>query len=284
MWWRTIGPPTNSSNNQTVVRVKVNVISAWRLNYYGVSACTPSPNGQMPLTRIGSVLCSAGCPYLPTLSSADIFCSYHSTTEDCLVSQNTTQVEMLHVPMYEASFAGAAWIDLAHGGSGWEMRINFNLNATLSLPRGNSSPRSRMSPVVRIRQGSDGTITVPVTDDDNDVVRCRWANFLFNECAEACDAFPGAVLDEQRCTLQYTNNGTSGYYAVALQIEDFPSPTDTTPLSSVPLQFLVLVSQTTSNCSSKPTIVSPNLNNNDCVCVLVDVIFNESVIARSDCG
>lgn len=149
-----------------------------------------------------------------------------------------------------------------------------------------------MSPVVRVRLGSDGTIAVPVSDDDDNIVRCRWANLSLDECAGVSNGFPEAVLDgfleavldEQACTIPYTVNGTAGYYAVALHIEDFLFPTDTVPLSSVPLEFLILVSQPMSNCTNKSTIVNPVMHNNDCVDILVNSIYNESIVARSDCG
>ena len=40
-----------------------------------------------------------------------------------------------------------------------------------------------------------------------------------------------------QCELQYVAPSLIGDYAVALQIEDFMSPTDVIPLSSVPVQF-----------------------------------------------
>ena len=52
-----------------------------------------------------------------------------------------------------------------------------------------------------------------------------------------------------------------GYYTVAIQIEDFAYSTDTVPLSSIPLQFLVN-SVNISNCTQEPVIVDATLPNN----------------------
>ena len=60
-----------------------------------------------------------------------------------------------------------------------------------------------------------------------------------------------------QCEIQYNGSSLStGDYAVAIQVEDFMSSTDTTPLSSVPVQFVVRVRAfPSSSCSSKPELV-----------------------------
>ena len=114
-----------------------------------------------------------------------------------------------------------------------------------------------------------------VEDDDGDFIRCRWAESSLGECGGVCQTFP-ANLNETavrhncticvarsyiiltilyhfkliQCALQYQATGLIGRYAVAIQIEDFASPTDTLPMSSVPLQFLVLVYSSSESCTS----------------------------------
>ena len=46
---------------------------------------------------------------------------------------------------------------------------------------------------------------------------------------------------QNSCVLTYTATGALGWYGVAIQMEDFISLTNTTPLSSVPIQFLLYV-------------------------------------------
>ena len=75
--------------------------------------------------------------------------------------------------------------------------------------------------------------------------------------------------------------GRTGWYAVALQIEDFASPTDTTPLSSVPLQFLVLVFTSNQPCSSRPEFVGVTRLDGTCVGVPFNTTWSEPIIAQS---
>ena len=39
-------------------------------------------------------------------------------------------------------------------------------------------------------------VLVAVQDADGDVIRCRFANSSQRECADICDGFPNAILDE----------------------------------------------------------------------------------------
>ena len=62
---------------------------------------------------------------------------------------------------------------------------------------------------------------------------------------------------QNNCELQISSYAISGNYGVALQIEDFKDASSTTPLSSVPLQFVINVSHLGS-CNYFPAIVSPS--------------------------
>lgn len=57
------------------------------------------------------------------------------------------------------------------------------------------------------------------------------------------------------CALQISSNASLGNYGVAIQIEDFKDASSTIPLSSVPLQLVITVSNVL--CNDFPTIVSP---------------------------
>jgi hypothetical protein len=119
----------------------------------------------------------------------------------------------------------------------------------------NTPPVSNILPVISVPLNIQRTIVVPMADDDNDYLRCRWAqkdsifqssqiNTTVDECGDVCAAVPNATL--------YGDN-----YAAALQIEDFYNDENvTTPLSSVPVQFLIDVY----NGSCWPTIIGVQPN------------------------
>ena len=97
------------------------------------------------------------------------------------------------------------------------------------------------------------------------------------------------ILFKQRtCELQYNSRGQStGYYAVAIQIEDFASSTDTVPLSSIPLQFLVNVLNVGS-CGQEPWIVDATLTDGAVGVITLNVNmtanFNYDITAQAFFG
>ena len=86
---------------------------------------------------------------------------------------------------------------------------------------------------------------------------------------------------QRKCQLKYEAIGRNGWYAVALQIEDFPSPTAPVPLSSVPVQFLVLVFSSDQPCSQKPELVGVTRAPGSCIAVPFNTTFHEPLIATS---
>lgn len=84
-----------------------------------------------------------------------------------------------------------------------------------------------------------------------------------------------------QCIIRYEATSSVGWYAVALQIEDFASPTDLIPLSSVPAQFLVLVFSSSEPCSSQPEFVGVTRLGGSCVGVPFNTTFNEPLIVQS---
>ena len=74
----------------------------------------------------------------------------------------------------------------------------------------------------------------------------------------------------------------TGDYAVAIQIEDFMSPTDIDALSSVPLQFIVRVQDIFSNppCNSQPQFVGTTPQDGACIGVPLNTSWNARIIAR----
>ena len=84
---------------------------------------------------------------------------------------------------------------------------------------------------------------------------------------------------QRQCQLKYEAIGRSGWYAVALQIEDFASPTAAVPLSSVPVQFLVLVFSSDQPCSQKPEFVGVTRVAGSCIDIPFNTTFHEPLIA-----
>ena len=83
-----------------------------------------------------------------------------------------------------------------------------------------------------------------------------------------------------QCSLQYNGGGSSGWYAVALQIEDFMTTSSSTALSSVPLQFLVQIFSSSLSCTgNKPVLVGETIPDGACIAVPFTTTFRTSVVA-----
>ena len=72
-----------------------------------------------------------------------------------------------------------------------------------------------------------------------------------------CEAVPFATLDSENCILSVNaTTATLVLYAAAIQIEDFSSNSSIqTSFSSVPLQFIISIEHSDSNCTTSPSII-----------------------------
>ena len=194
-----------------------------------------------------------------------------------------------------------AWLTLQLGGGGWSMMVYINMSPRPDNNLINSSPTTDIQPVVYAPSGLNSTtaIDIPMYDADGDEVECRFAlssnslgGVTVNECDSVCEpvALPAStqlISGNGTCTLMVKLTSI-GYYAVAIQIEDFLK-NSTTPLSSIPLQFLLFgydASNPTSTCTSIPIITSipPDFPSpGDTIVTQVTVLYTAMVIARTGC-
>jgi len=285
IYWKTVGPVNVSSG---LVPVEITQRFGWRRNFSELTYCDDDSisTGNMS-GAAGDFVCRSGCLTAnQNLSSVRVYCTDYSVTNNWMVGERSYITWLPHAEdVVTASFEGSAWIDLVHPASkrnsaGWEVRATFNFNAT-SRSTGNASPVSKMFPVVNMFHGCDYIIRIPHVDPDGDTVRCRWANFSLGECSDVCMTFPGAHLDEDNCIISYNATGAVGMYAVAIQIDDFASPTDIQPISSVPLQFLVNVSHSSVACDARPIFVPPTADDGTCIAIPPNSTYTGILVARS---
>ncbi|CAG2208894.1 Fibropellin-1,Protein jagged-2 [Mytilus edulis] len=177
---------------------------------------------------------------------------------------------------YRIRFTGGAWISLGYGSGGsWNIKTIVDLNNRSDTLNPNYSPSTFSRAIYRVQYGCKISIQIPVFDVDGDTVRCRWSTST--EAASISKLLPNAVLNEasskfqNKCLIEFSAVPGSNYtlnkwYAVALTMEDYPRTTiniegkkytPNTPVTSVPLQFLVRVEASTSQCHEKPVFVSP---------------------------
>ena len=223
-----------------------------------------------------SIDCQYGC--FGTITQMPYFCTSFSdaTVEDWTFGENQL--------VYNFAFAAGNVLTIGTTGRDWisPFSSDWNVSTTFSLMirndtgRINSTPRSITSPVIRLQEGCNHSIILAVSDPDGDIVRCRWGQG--RECAGICGGFPGAYLYYNTCTIEYQADRGARYWAAAVMIEDF-LPESSVPLSSVALQFLVLVVSSTEPCSQKPRFVQPTLRRGSCVAIPPETTFVTQLIA-----
>ena len=89
---------------------------------------------------------------------------------------------------------------------------------------------------------------------------------------------PPYFSKQKSCLLTYNGtSGTTGTYAVALTLEDFPAGTTNfvgvTPFSAVGLQFLVIISSHIGSCNNVPVFTPSTPNDGECTEVQIGSVY-----------
>lgn len=231
----------------------------------------------------GASLCS---PYSSV--SADVICTDYSDDPDLDYSSGE-RVNITTLPLnrtFTIGFDGVNWMLLAMKGNGpWQVTGKIDLTVR---PDGiiNTSPVTTTLPVIYKMVDVEHVHIIPMSDANrDDTLKCRWSTKNSNlnttntngydECGSVCaPTLPsGYQLFQDNCTLVFKLNKTD-YFAVALQIEDFYTPSSPVPMSSVPIQFLFLGRAAPTGCSTPPVItgVRPNLGNEHLFSFVIDTL------------
>jgi hypothetical protein len=219
----------------------------------------------------GNLRCYAGgfCgSFAP--ASADVSCTDFSVATDYSLGEKYTTYTLTLGQKFIIAYTDTAWLNLAlKGGGTWMVTGQINLAVR---PDGiiNTSPVTSTLPVIYRQVNVQHIHVIPMSDaDSTDTLRCRWStnnstvNYnTYDECGSVCSpTLHTFSLYPDNCTLVFTITAVNGYYAVALQIEDFFTSTSPNPMSSVPIQFLFYGINPPGGCSTAPTIIGvrPNL-------------------------
>ena len=250
----------------TTVDILIRQRYSWRRGSYYCDDTTIANLGTIgdySLISCYSGDCSAYTYYIYT----GLHCTDYSMAKDVSSGEKFyTYTFPLNVNLSIGYVSGNWFPDLAVGANGWWSLIT-RIN-TILRPDGfiNNSPLATTLPVIYKPINIQHVHVVQVSDLDLDIVKCRWSiryppNFNnYDECYDVCNGVPGAVLFEENCTLVFTLATTNLYYAVAMQIEDYYNASYTTPMSSVPLQFLFYGYTEPTGCKTPPVIIGNRPN------------------------
>lgn len=281
--WQVIQP---NSSNSTLVSVVIEQVYWWTLSNYPCSGT---------IGDSGSLFCiTSNCSnYVSSMTQVSGPCIASDAGLGISTSQSFSTANLQIGSRLVLRYSSSAWIlFVIPGSSSYALTTMIDLGIRSDNGKINSSPVTSMAPIVTVRPGMQQTIRIPLSDADQDVIKCRWANSsatfgstLINECAGACLNIPGATITSSsdltnNCTIGFTAN-LAGYYVAAIQIEDFmPSATNGTPLSSVPLQFVIHCINIT---CAEPNITGL-LAHGTSVSIEPGQTFNTTIYAEAGCN
>ncbi|XP_038073606.1 uncharacterized protein LOC119741782 [Patiria miniata] len=151
-------------------------------------------------------------------------------------------------------------------GRGWNMVSTVDISRRPDTGLPNSPPVAGSFPVYRLYRGCKYTRYIRAWDADGDDLRCRWTDPNRNECnannGDICGELfvnsertkKGAILEEDTCKITFNRRNPAGTYAVAVMVEDYAPSDPTTPLSRIPVQFLIEVHNRDGKCR-KPELL-----------------------------
>ncbi|CAF1251765.1 unnamed protein product [Adineta steineri] len=295
--WRPLNNTASGSTAQILVHQRYFWNREW--GSFSVPYCTEANvAAQTPIPVGAYMTCLANCSSSNYPSGG---LSANMITTDCdsnpiIQSWAGEHYDTLTLPLTTSitiGYPSSAWFASLYIGANDPWSIVSRMNLALR-PDGliNSSPVTTTLPVVFYSTLTPIVHIVQMADNDGtDILICRWSNSAsttnynrYDECGGICMGLPpSTVLIGSSCTLSFTLPTANLYYACALQIEDFYNTSSTTPMSSVPIQFLFYAyNPSASACAQRPSITSARPNK-ACIGIPVGVQLNETVIAQTYC-
>jgi hypothetical protein len=237
--------------SQTSTTVTMEFVSHWSWNRGSYFCDQSTINSNTLIGPSSSIACRQGCTIAgESIGNTQFYCTAFSASENWSYGEKKFTFTIPQVALYQASFTGCCWISLYDGTApSWEIGISLNSIVRTDTKNINSSPITSMFPVVRIPINRSKNITIPVSDPDKDVIKCRWSAAVPGECTGICTPPAGVTIDATSCVVLFPATPTSGWYSLSVSIEDFSRKNPTTALSIVVVQFMINVVGVTSSCT-----------------------------------
>ncbi|XP_065318974.1 uncharacterized protein LOC135926969 [Gordionus sp. m RMFG-2023] len=254
---------------------------AWRRTYSLATFCNETTISNKRLIGAhGNLTCVHGCTGI--VGPLYFECTDYSKTNDwtsgtyCYPYRFSSQTTNFAI-----AFRSCCWIPLLAGSGNWSMLMTGDLRPRRDTGTRNHAPTSGVPPIVRFQMGCNSTYTIPVFDDDNDRIKCRFATNA-NECGGVCNSFYNTRINEKTCTIYYeptSHTEHEGFYPVTIVIEDFPLTGGREPLSQVPLQFLAYIFYSDLPCYASPYFVDTFTPlENTCISTPLNLTYHGQIV------
>ncbi|CAF1041174.1 unnamed protein product [Adineta steineri] len=287
--WR----PLNASATGSPVAIVITQTYLWT---YTLMPCTNSliaSNGYIPTysgVNLDTLDCISNCGTGSAgYSSIDVLprCIDFSTTAGTSFGQRVDTVYLNANDDFSVGFQDGDWRPLATASAAlWSISTGINTMVRPDNGLYNNAPVATVMSPISIPLNQPTVINIPVADADGDTLLCRWSNKSngVDECADVCPpgSLPSGTVIYPNCTIIITGTHLGDWFAVALMVEDFITPTSTTALSSVPVQFLVHV-VAPPTCTTPPEIVGVPTEES-CTTVIVNHPYTSQIFAIDNCA
>ncbi|CAF1666218.1 unnamed protein product, partial [Adineta ricciae] len=259
--WR----PLNTSATGSPVAITIIQTYSWTYSFIPCTQATVASNAYVPSYGglAAEVLeciynCATGAIGYPNISVIPR-CTDFSVAAGITTGQRSDTVYLDINDDFAAAFRDSSWRPLAtNANASWAISTRIIVKPRTDTGYFNSAPVATVMSPINIPYNKSISITIPVADADGDTLRCRWANKSngINECRGVCppNSLPPNTIIYPNCTIVINGQNLSDWYAVAVTVEDFINSSSITPLSSVPVQFLVHVISA-SSCPTLPEII-----------------------------
>ena len=255
------------------LQMKISYQIGWQRNYSSPMCDENNLNSQI---SSDDLVCLKGChSWYPGLA-LDYYCEDYNVAENWSFGGHQTQFNFTGNYAIVAS-SGCCWVEPFS--TDWFVVTVNNLNRRNDTGKINSTPKTTSTPVLKLSENCNHTIYLPVSDPDNDIVRCRWGRG-YEECGYVCNKFPHADLNGDSCIINYEAKYGTGLHVAAIVIEDF-LPYSDTPLSTVSFQFPVEVYSSDEECVEPPQFIPPTFTSDSCIAIPPNEDFSTRLIARS---
>lgn len=224
-------PINNSVSINETVSIMITQTYLWT---YSLVGCNNSmiANQNPPIDLLGKsgtgtfLLCNSSCSTSGGYVGHEVpitgYCTDYSTALDTTVSQRSDIVNLTVGAYFALNFASNGnWPTLALSSSNsWSLTSLVDLRVRTDTGKINTPPVATCVSYVSMPVGVQKTITIPVIDADNDIVRCRFANGS-TECYNTCPPGslpPGTTLSSS-CVLTITGSNAGDFYLFSAQVK-----------------------------------------------------------------
>lgn len=223
--WR----PLNASATGTPVSIVITQTYSWSYTHMPCTLSMISSNQLVPnyMGLVNKTLqcinnCGTGSIGYSNVSVIP-YCVSGSSAVGVSIGQRSDTIDLPSGDNFSVAYQDGFWRTLATGATAlWSLALYINLNPRSDNGLYNNAPISTIISPIYIPVNQTIVIDIPVSDADNDILRCRWASSSngVNECGGICPpaSLPSGTVLYSNCTLVIIGQNVGNWYGIAIMV------------------------------------------------------------------